>query len=60
METYTVFSPRVAAQLRNKGYEIVRTEANEFKPTKDAYIFKVVPGFMDDFHDVCNQYSRRK
>lgn len=35
-----IFNRRLALELRNRGFEIVRTEPNFYKPEFDVYIFK--------------------
>lgn len=35
-----IFNRRLALELRNRGFEIVKTEPNFYKPEFDVYIFK--------------------
>lgn len=43
MKEKVIFMPRLAAALRNKGFKIIRVEANPKKPQYDCYIFEDTP-----------------
>ena len=38
--TKIIYSKRVALELRNKGFKIIKTVPNKYKPQFDAYIFE--------------------
>ena len=40
MKTKTIYSRRVAFELRKKGFKIIKTGINEDKPQFDTYIFE--------------------
>ena len=42
-----VFSPSLAAELRNKGYQLLRKEANRRDPFKDVFVFKWEEGIEE-------------
>lgn len=38
--TKIIYSKRVALELRNKGFKIIKTIPNKYKPQFDAYVFE--------------------
>ena len=40
MKTFVVYMPRIAVELRKKGFKILKVIPNEKKPQYDAYIFE--------------------
>lgn len=42
-ELYIIYMPRVAAALRDMGFEIIKVTANTKKPQYDVYWFKDTP-----------------
>lgn len=40
MKEFTIYSSRVAAELRKRGFKIVGTGINEAHPQFDTYIFE--------------------
>lgn len=45
--TKIIYSKRVALELRNKGFKIIKTVPNKYKPQFDAYIFENTQALQD-------------
>lgn len=50
-----IFNRRVALELRKKGFEIIKTEPNFYKPEFDVYIFKDSDQFQRALTEVTQQ-----
>lgn len=48
-KTFTVYMPRIAVELRKKGFKIIEVVPNERKPQYDAYVFEDTPAFQAAF-----------
>ena len=40
MKEFTIYSSRIAGELRKKGFKIIKTGINESHPQFDTYIFE--------------------
>lgn len=40
MKTKKIFSKKLALELRRRGFRIIATEPNNYRPEFDVYIFK--------------------
>jgi len=49
-KTYTIFTKKMAIELRKLGYKIIRTEPNRDKPELDVYVFSVYGNFVQDLN----------
>lgn len=49
MNTKQVFSKKIAIQLREQGFPILRTEVNKKYPKYDVYIFEATDEFLKAF-----------
>lgn len=49
MTEFKVYSSRIAGELRNQGFFIIRTEPNRKKPWLTVFIFEDTPIFQKEF-----------
>lgn len=54
VKTKTVYMPWIAAELRNRGFELIKVIANPNKPQFDAYVFEDTPELREAFTIVSN------
>ena len=54
-ETYTIFTKKMAVELRKLGYKIIRTEPNRDKPELDVYVFSVYGNFIQDLNSLLKE-----
>lgn len=47
-----IFSKRLALNLRKKGFDIIGTEPNNYKPEFNVYLFKNSPELQQAIHDI--------
>ena len=45
--TKTIYTRRVAYELRKQGFKLLRVEINPNKPEFDCYVFEVTEGFYE-------------
>ena len=57
-EFYTIYTKRVAYQLREKGFKIVKTGINKQHPQYDTYIFKNSEEFQKALHELNNRKDK--
>lgn len=50
--TKIIYSRRVAFELRKKGFKILRTEPNRYKPELDTYIFESTQELNDAISEI--------
>lgn len=43
METKIIYSKRIAIELRQRGFEILETQVNQYKPQFDCWVFEATP-----------------
>lgn len=53
-KTFIVYMPRIAAELRKKGFQILEVIPNIKKPQFDAYVFEDCPDFRKAFSEIVN------
>lgn len=51
----TVYMPRIAAELRRRGFQILRVEVNPKKPQYDCYVFEATPEMLEAFGEIANK-----
>lgn len=59
MKTFTVYMPYFAAELRKKGFKIIKVVPNEKKPQFDAYIFEDTPELQRAFSALQKKQPRK-
>lgn len=47
-----IFSKRLALELRRRGFDIIKTEPNNYKPEFNVYIFKNSDELQQAIHDI--------
>ena len=47
MNTKTIYTHKLAYELRKMGFKILRTDPNPYKPELDMYIFEDTPEFQE-------------
>ena len=47
MNTKTIYTRKLAYELRKMGFKILHTDPNPYKPEFDMYIFKDTPEFQE-------------
>lgn len=47
MNTKTIYSRRIAYELRKMGFKIVKTSPNKYKPEFDTYLFEDTPELQE-------------
>ena len=47
-----VFTKRLALELRKRGFDIIGTEPNNYKPEFNVYIFKNTDELQQAIHDI--------
>lgn len=55
MKIFTVYMPRIAAQLRREGFKILYLGVNDKKPQYDTYIFEDTIELRKAFEKIVNQ-----
>ena len=55
MKTFVVYMPRIAVELRKKGFKILKVIPNEKKPQYDAYIFEDSTSFREAFTTIAQR-----
>ena len=53
-KTFTVYMPRIAAELRKQGFKILEVIPNDRKPQFDAYVFEDCSEFRKAFSKIVN------
>lgn len=53
---YTIYTRRVATELRNRGFKIVKVQANPNKPEFDCYVFED----SNDFQLALTEITKKK
>lgn len=56
MTEYIVYMPYVAAALRNRGFKLLRVEANPKKPQYDCYVFER----SEELFNAINEITRKQ
>lgn len=46
MSLFTIFSPRIAATLKNRGFNLVKIEPSKKNPNKVVYMFENTLNFQ--------------
>ena len=55
MKTYTIYSRRMAYQLRLEGLRIIKTIPNPEHPERDFYLFADTPLFREKFNQILTE-----
>lgn len=56
MTEYIVYMPYVAAALRNKGFKLLRVEANPKKPQYDCYVFECSQELLNAINEITRKH----
>lgn len=54
-----IFSKRIAAELRNKGFDIIRIEANIHKPEFNQYIFEATDEMIREYTNIVERNKNK-
>lgn len=55
---YTIYTRWLAAELRNRGFDIIKVQANPNKPEFDCYLFEDTEAFQKALDEI-NKSRRR-
>lgn len=56
---YVIYTKKLAYQLRERGFQIVRTGVNRNHPQYDTYIFKNSTKLQDAIHEIVNKNKKK-
>lgn len=56
MTEYIVYMPYVAAALRNRGFKLLRVEANPKKPQYDCYVFECSQELLNAINEITRKH----
>lgn len=55
MEEFTVYTKRIAYELRKRGFRIIRTDVNPKHPEYDCWIFEKSPEMLSAFNEIVDK-----
>ena len=55
MNEFTVYTKRIAYELRKLGFKILRTEINPMRPQYDCWVFEATPELKSAFERLANK-----
>lgn len=58
-EFYVIYTKRLAYQLREKGFKIVKTGINKNHPQYDTYTFKNSEELQNAIHEIVSQNKKK-